>query len=138
MPAAPHHRTTRGKTAGTGKISAGGDDVQPEHDELPIYSAQSISDALNATAVRRGSRSARRSPRTAHQPAGYVTWRPFAVLPWIGAILTLIWLPLVVVGAWWNVGALRQNHRGVSVAAMLLFLAVINHMVNDSLVTVPW
>lgn len=110
--------------------------MRQEHDELPVYSAQSISDALNTkAAARQGFRPPRRSSRAARQPSGYVAWRPFAVLPWIGAVLTLIWLPLIVVGAWWNIGALRRNHRGVAAPAVLLLLAVINNIVNDPVIT---
>lgn len=138
----PLPRQQPGRTLRSTAHGSGGDDVHQEHDELPIYSAQSISDALNAKATRsRGAHPAvqtNRPARPVRQPAGYVAWRPFAVLPWVGALLTLIWLPLVVVGAWWNLAALRRQQRGVAGAAALLLLAVINQIANDPLIMQIW
>lgn len=55
---------------------------------------------------------------------------PFAVLPWVGVVLGLIWWPLLSVGVWWLVGSFRRGHRGILAAAVALLLVGAFQLIN--------
>lgn len=72
------------------------------------------------------SRAERRAVRMAYSS-------PTAILPWVGVLAALIWLPLAVLGVWWTVGAWRRGYRGAIVAAIALIAVCALHWFNGHL-----
>lgn len=60
--------------------------------------------------------------------------QPLAILPWIGVIATLIWLPLGILGALWTIGAWRRGYRGALLAGAALLLVAGAHWLNGHLI----
>ncbi len=52
---------------------------------------------------------------------------PFALLPWVGVVAAVVWLPLAVLGVMWTASAYWRGYRGAGVAALLLLVVVLAH-----------
>lgn len=75
-----------------------------------------------------------RHPRRQTERAIKAAYRePLAIMPWVGVLATIIWLPLAILATLWLFIAYRRSHRGVMAATIALVVVIVAHWFNGHL-----